>query len=239
MANAITISDLTVAYDLKPVLWDIDLDIPEGSLMAIVGPNGAGKSTLLKAMIGLLKPITGKILYKGKPYKKIKKHCAYVPQKESVDWSFPTSVFDVVMMGTYGRLGLVKRPGKKEKEIVKKALEAVGMYNKRKTQISELSGGQKQRVFLARALVQEADILFLDEPFQGVDKVTERELITILRKLNEKGKTIIAVHHDLTTVKEYFTHITLLNLKIIASGEVEKVFTKENIDKAYAASSNL
>lgn len=240
MSNIATkIRDLTVAYDIKPVLWDIDLDIPEGCLMAIVGPNGAGKSTLLKTMVDILKPITGKISYKGDPYKKVKKHCAYVPQKGSVDWDFPTTVFDVVMMGTYGKLGLVKRPKKQEKELVKKALEKVGMYNKRKTQISELSGGQKQRVFLARALVQDADILFLDEPLQGVDKKTELEIIELLRKLNKEGKTIIAVHHDLSTVKKYFTYVTLLNLKIIATGKVEDVFTKENIDKTYAISSNL
>lgn len=229
----IKIIDLSVSYDLKPVLWDIDLDIKKGSMLAIIGPNGAGKSTLLKAMINILKPISGKITYWGHPYKKVMKRCAYVPQKGSVDWSFPTTVFDVVMMGTYGKLGLVKRPGKAEKEKVINALTAVDMLEYKNRQISELSGGQQQRVFLARALVQDADIFFLDEPFQGIDKKSEAEIVQILKDLNKEGKTIIVVHHDLLTVEDYFTDVVLLNLKVIAKGSVKETFTKENIDKTY------
>lgn len=233
MKSYIKVEDLTVSYDLKPVLWDIDLNIPQGILMAIVGPNGAGKSTLIKTMLGLLKPVSGTVLFDQKSYKEVQKQIAYVPQRGSVDWDFPTNVFDVVLMGRYGHVGWLKRISKKDREIATKALKEVGMYAYRNRQISELSGGQQQRVFLARALAQQADIYFMDEPFQGVDAKTEKAIIALLKKLKDEHKTVIVVHHDLDTVKEYFDWVTLLNMQVIKSGPVEEVFTKENLDKTY------
>ena len=230
---AIKIDDLTVSYNQKPVLWDIDLDIPRGVLMAIVGPNGAGKSTLIKSILGIINPLAGTVTIEGKPYKTQKKKIAYVPQRGSVDWDFPTQVLDVVMMGNYGNLGWFKRPGKKEKEESLKALEKVGMLDFKDRQISQLSGGQQQRVFLARALVQNAEIYFMDEPFQGVDATTERAIISLLKELKNQGKTVVVVHHDLDTVPEYFNWVTLLNVKVIASGTVEEYFTQENLKKCY------
>lgn len=233
--EAIRIRDLTVSYDLKPVLWDIDLDIPKGVLMAIVGPNGAGKSTLIKAILNLVKPVTGKVLFNNQPYKKVQKQISYVPQRGSVDWDFPTTVFDVVLMGRYGHIGWFKRPTNKDKELATEALEKVGMLDFIDRQIAELSGGQQQRVFLARSLVQDANIYLLDEPFQGVDIKTEKAIITILKELKEAGKTVVVVHHDLDTVREYFDYVTLLNLKVIASGKVSEVFTKDNLKITYQA----
>ena len=205
---AIEVNDLTVAYDYKPVLWDIDLRIPEGVMMAIVGPNGAGKSTLIKAILGIVKPVAGSVLVFGKTYKKNRKLVAYVPQKGSVDWDFPTTALDVVMMGTYGRLGWIKRPGINERKSALEALEKVDMLAFKDRQISQLSGGQQQRVFLARALVQNAEIYIMDEPFQGVDATTEIAIINILKELRKAGKTLIVVHHDLQTVPEYFDWVT-------------------------------
>lgn len=233
MKYAVEANDLTVAYHKKPVLWDIDLEIPSGVLMAIVGPNGAGKSTLIKTMLNMIKPVTGETRFWGEAYKKQRKNIGYVPQRGSVDWDFPTNVLDVVTMGTYGELGWFKRSGKKEKEKAIKALEKVDMLPFADRQISQLSGGQQQRVFLARALVQNADIYFMDEPFQGVDAKTERAIINLLRELRSMGKTVVVVHHDLQTVEEYFDWVTLLNKVIIASGPVEKVFNEENLMKAY------
>jgi manganese/zinc/iron transport system ATP- binding protein len=230
---AIQIDDLTVAYDYKPVLWDIDLVIPEGVLMAIVGPNGAGKSTLIKSILGIIKPIAGSVQVFGKPYKKQVHKVAYVPQKGSVDWDFPTTALDVVMMGTYGSLGWIKRPGQKEKKASLEALEKVGMLEFKSRQISQLSGGQQQRVFLARALVQNAAIYLMDEPFQGVDATTEKAIINILKELRQAGKTLIVVHHDLQTVPEYFDWVTFLNVKGIASGPVKDIFNDDNLTKTY------
>ena len=230
---AIEVRDLTVAYREKPVLWDIDLTVPRGLLMAIVGPNGAGKTTLIKAILGLLKKAAGQVLIYGEPYEKQHQRVGYVPQRGSVDWDFPASVLDVVQMGLYGKLGWFKRPGKKEKMIAREALTKVGMEDFESRQISQLSGGQQQRVFLARALVQDADLYFMDEPFQGVDATTERAIIQILRTLREEGKTVMVVHHDLQTVTEYFDHVMLLNVRSIASGSVETVFTDENLRKTY------
>ena len=230
---AIQIDDLTVAYDYKPVLWDIDLIVPEGVLMAIVGPNGAGKSTLIKSVLGIIKPIAGSVQVFGKPYGKQVDKVAYVPQKGSVDWDFPTVALDVVMMGTYGSLGWIKRPGPKEKKMALEALEKVGMLEFRDRQISQLSGGQQQRIFLARALVQNAAIYLMDEPFQGVDATTEKAIINILKELREQGKTLIVVHHDLQTVPEYFDWVTFLNVKGIASGPVKDIFNDDNLTKTY------
>ena len=232
---AVQVDDLTVAYQQKPVLWDIDLRIPHGVLMAIVGPNGAGKSTLIKTILNIIVPLAGTVLIDGKSYKEQKKKVAYVPQRGSVDWDFPTTVLDVVMMGTYGSLGWIKRPGKKEKNAAMEALQKVGMADFTSRQISQLSGGQQQRVFLARALVQQADIYFMDEPFQGVDATTEIAIVELLKELQTQGKTVIVVHHDLDTVTEYFNWVTLLNVRVIACGPVKTAFTTENLKKAYGA----
>lgn len=233
MKQAITVENLTVTYDRAPVLWDIDLEIPEGVLLAIVGPNGAGKSTFIKAILELLKPISGRVAFFNQPYKSLRKKIAYVPQRGSVDWDFPTTVIDVVMMGRYGHLGWFKRPKKEDIELSLDALKQVGMSEFKDRQISELSGGQQQRVFLARALVQDAEIYMMDEPFQGVDIKTEQAIVQLLKRLNEQGKTIIVVHHDLNTVTNYFDWVTFLNRVIVAHGPVKEVFTKENIEKTY------
>ena len=230
---ALEVTDLTVAYHEKPVLWDIDLFVPEGTLMAIVGPNGAGKTTLIKAILGLIDPAAGNVSIYGKAYEEQRHLVGYVPQRGSVDWDFPTSVLDVVMMGRYGNLGWFKRPGRREKDLALEALDKVGMAELAGRQISQLSGGQQQRTFLARALVQDAQLYFMDEPFQGVDATTERAIIILLQDLRARGKTVIAVHHDLQTVPEYFDWVTLLNVRRIASGPVAETFTEENLRLAY------
>jgi manganese/zinc/iron transport system ATP- binding protein len=236
---ALQIHDLTVAYKFKPVLWDIDLSVPTGVMMAIVGPNGAGKSTLIKSVLNIVKPVAGTVTFFRKPYRSIRSKITYVPQKSSVDWDFPTTVLDLVMMGTYGKLGWIKRPGKKERKLALQAIEKVGLTGFERQQISQLSGGQQQRVFLARALVQQADLYFMDEPFQGIDATTEKAIIKILKELIEDNKTVIAVHHDLQTIVEYFDYIAFLNVRKIAEGKVEDVFTNENLEKTYGASFNL
>jgi manganese/zinc/iron transport system ATP- binding protein len=230
---AVEVHDLTVAYRDKPVLWDIDLVVPAGVLMGVVGPNGAGKTTLIKSMLGLVRPVSGEVLIHGQPYQAGKQLVAYVPQRGSVDWDFPTTVFDVVLMGTYGRLGWVRRPGPAEKELARDALAKVGLTELADRQISQLSGGQQQRVFLARALVQQAPVYFMDEPFQGVDAVTERAIVDILRELRSQGRTVLVVHHDLATVREYFDWVTLLNVRRIASGPAAEAFTTANLTAAY------
>lgn len=224
--NAIEIKNLTVAYGENIALEDLNLNIEVGSLMALVGPNGAGKSTLIKTILKFLKQITGEIKINAKTL-------AYVPQRNSVDWDFPTTLFDVVEMGCYGRVGLFKRVNKEEKQKVLKAIEQVGMLEFKDRQISELSGGQQQRAFIARALVQEADIYLMDEPFQGVDLTTEKSIVEILKQLKAEGKTIIVVHHDLQTVPAYFESVALINKAVIVSGKVSEVFTQENIDVTY------
>ncbi|HKL58247.1 MAG TPA: metal ABC transporter ATP-binding protein [Sphaerochaeta sp.] len=230
---AIDAEDITIAYHDKPVIWDVDFQVPPGIMMAIVGPNGAGKSTLLKGILGLIKLTAGQVNIFGDTYKNQRKLVGYVPQRTAVDWDFPTTVLDVVLMGTYGRLGWIKRPGKHEIYQATEALEKVGMRDYSDRQISQLSGGQQQRVFLARALTQDAEIFLMDEPFQGVDAATERTIITILKELKSAGKTIVAVHHDLQTVTEYFDWVTLLNVRRIAGGPVQEIFTNENLRKAY------
>ena len=219
--NAIEIRNLTVAYGENIALENLNLDVEAGSLMALVGPNGAGKSTLIKTILKFLKQITGEIKINAKTL-------AYVPQRNSVDWDFPTTLFDVVEMGCYGRVGLFKRVNKEEKQKVLKAIEQVGMLDFKDRQISELSGGQQQRAFIARALVQEADIYLMDEPFQGVDSTTEKSIVDILKKLKSEGKTLIVVHHDLQTVPTYFETVTFINKSVIASGKIKEVFTQEN-----------
>jgi len=231
----IEVHDLSVAYERKPVLWDVDLSLPEGKLIGIIGPNGAGKSTLLKAIMGLLPLNSGYIQINGKPLEEMRHKISYVPQRESVDWDFPTSVYEVVMMGRYGQLGLFNRPKKADKEIVMDSLRKVGMEEFKERQISQLSGGQQQRVFLARALAQQADIYFMDEPFQGVDASTEIAIINILKALRKAGKTVIVVHHDLQTVPEYFDWVTFLNVRKIAAGPVGQTFNNKNLELAYGA----
>jgi manganese/zinc/iron transport system ATP- binding protein len=231
--NAIEVRDLTVAYRDKPVLWDIDLTVPAGVLMAIVGPNGAGKTTLIKAIQSLLKPAAGQVRVFGKSYSEQRRLVGYVPQRGSVDWDFPTSVLDVVMMGRYGSLGWVKRPDRRDRQLAIEALQKVAMEQYTSRQISQLSGGQQQRVFLARALAQQAELYFMDEPFQGVDAKTERAIIQILKELRSAGKTVVVVHHDLQTVPEYFDWVTLLNVRSIASGPVSEVFVEANLRAAY------
>ena len=230
---AIEVNDLTVAYREKPVLWDVDLEVPAGVLMAIVGPNGAGKSTLIKAALGLVRAAAGQVLVHGRPYAEQRRLVAYVPQRGSVDWDFPTSVLDVVMMGCYGALGWLRRPGRREREAAMAALRQVGMEDFAARQISQLSGGQQQRVFLARALVQDARLYLMDEPFQGVDAKTERAIVTVLQELRAQGKTVVVVHHDLETVPEYFDWVLLLNVRRVASGPVDEVFTDENLRLTY------
>lgn len=237
--SAVKVDNLTVNYDKTPVLWEIDFELPEQKLVGIIGPNGAGKSTLLKSVLGMLRPLSGSILLFGKPYKEVRKRVAYIPQRTSVDWTFPINVLDVVLMGRYGKLGLLKRPKKEDKEAAEIALGRVGMLPFAHRQISELSGGQQQRVFLARALLQEADLYLMDEPFAGVDMATEKALVELLNTLKAEGKTMLIVHHDLTTVKSYFDWLILLNSCLIGCGPVAEVFNEDNLKKAYGNSAYL
>ncbi|MBA3468500.1 MAG: metal ABC transporter ATP-binding protein [Herpetosiphonaceae bacterium] len=229
----LSINDLTVAYQEKPVLWDIDLQVPAGVLAAIIGPNGAGKSTLIKATLGLLPAAAGTISMFGKPYRDQRLLVGYVPQRSSVDWDFPTDALDVVMMGTYGQLGWIKRPGKQQREQAMHCLEQVGMADFAHRQISQLSGGQQQRVFLARALAQNAQLYLMDEPFVGVDALTERAIVLLLQELRNQGKTVICVHHDLESAPAYFDWVALLNVRMIAAGPMATTWTTENITRTY------
>jgi len=230
---AIDVNDLTVAYREKPVLWDVDFQAPQDQLLAIVGPNGAGKSTLIKSILGLIKPAAGRIRVFGKIYRAQSRMIGYVPQRGSVDWDFPTSVLDVVLMGRYGHLGWIKRPGRGDVDLAMECLDKVGMTDFMKRQISQLSGGQQQRVFIARAFIQDAPIYLMDEPFAGVDAATEKSIIGLLRELKSKGKTVICVHHDLQTLKEYFDWVMLLNVRAVALGKTGDVLTAENLKRTY------
>ncbi|MCM3619595.1 metal ABC transporter ATP-binding protein [Sutcliffiella horikoshii] len=229
----VKIENLTVAYHRKPVLKEISFSVPEGKLIGIIGPNGAGKSTLIKAALELIPKASGNISIYGKSYKSQRKLIGYVPQRGSVDWDFPTNALDVVLMGRYGHIGWLNRPKKKDVEFAYECLDKVGMKEYATRQISQLSGGQQQRVFLARALAQDASIYFMDEPFVGVDAATEKAIITILNELKAQGKTVLVVHHDLQTVKEYFDWTLLINLRKIAIGPTEEVFTIDNLQKTY------
>ncbi|MBL6764875.1 MAG: ABC transporter ATP-binding protein [Verrucomicrobiae bacterium] len=227
------IHDLTVSYHKKPVLWGVDLEVPAGKLIGIVGPNGAGKSTLIKAAMGLMPLNSGWVKVFGEPVKKNLRRVGYVPQRESVDWDFPVSVMDVVLMGRYGRLGLMRRPTREDKDKARECLEKVKLLPYANRQISNLSGGQQQRVFLARALAQESDLYFMDEPFAGVDAATEASIIELLHELKEMGKTLMVVHHDLPTARSYFDMLLMLNMRVVAFGETSKVFTNELLQKTY------
>ena len=229
----VAVRDLTVAYRDTPVLWDVDISMPEGKMIAIVGPNGAGKSTLIKSILNLVPLTSGTVSIYGKSYREQRALVGYVPQRGSVDWDFPTTTLDVVQMGTYGKLGWLRRPGQRERELALECLEKVGMASYANRQISQLSGGQQQRVFLARALAQDAQVYFMDEPFAGVDATTERAIVDIMRELREAGKTLVVVHHNLETVPEYFDWVILLNVRVIASGPVSEVFTRDAIQSAY------
>ena len=229
----ILVQDLTVAYHHKPVLWDVDLALPAGHLIGIVGPNGAGKSTLIKSILDLVPRQSGRISIFGKPYKKVRQRVGYVPQRESVDWDFPVTALDVVTMGRYGMLGWCRPVTRRHRDAAMSAMVQVGMEDYANRQISQLSGGQQQRVFLARALAQNADLYFMDEPFAGVDAATEKAIVGTLQELRSKGKTVLVVHHDLQTVPQYFDHLVMLNMRIVAAGPTEEVFTRENLHKTY------
>lgn len=231
--SPLSVHDLTVAYNRKPVLWDVDFEVPSGKLIGVVGPNGAGKSTMLKAIMDLVPRASGQVRIYGKPYRKQRHLVGYVPQRESVDWDFPVSALDVVTMGLYGRIGWCRPVRKKHHIKAMDALSRVGMQEFARRQISQLSGGQQQRVFLARALAQDAKVYFMDEPFSGVDAATEKAIVDVLHELREQGKTTFVVHHDLQTVREYFDHVVMLNMRIVAQGPVQEVFTNENLQKTY------
>jgi len=233
MEIAISIKDLTVSYEDKKILSNINMEIPKGKLIGIIGPNGGGKSTFIKGILNIVKKNSGIIKFQGEDYKKYLKKIAYIPQRDTVDWDFPTTVLDVVIMGSYGRLGLFKSPGKKEKEEAIKNLKKLNIEKYIDRQISQLSGGEKQRVFIARALMQKAEIYFMDEPFQGVDIKTEKEIIEILKKLKEKGKTVLVVHHNLEKVKDYFDYLIMINREIVAVGETNDIFIEKNINKTF------
>ena len=227
------IHDLTVAYHKRPVLWGVDVEVPAGQLVGVIGPNGAGKSTLIKAAMGLLPVSSGWVKVFGQPVKDNLRRVGYVPQRESVDWDFPVSVMDVVLMGRYGHLGLFKRPRKEDREVARECLEKVKMLPYADRQISNLSGGQQQRVFLARALAQESDLYLMDEPFAGVDAATEAAIVTILQELKDQGKTLLVVHHDLPTAKTYFDSLLLLNMRVVAFGPTEEVFNYDLLQSTY------
>lgn len=239
MEAPIEVHDLTVAYRKKPVLWNIDFELPESKIIGLIGPNGAGKSTLIKAIMGLLPIVSGFVKIYGEPIKDARKRVAYVPQRESVDWDFPTSAFDVVLMGRYGNLSLFQRPTKADKEIAYESLKKVGMEEYANRQISQLSGGQQQRIFLARSLTQNADVYLMDEPFVGVDASTEKAIINLLKELKDRGKTVVVVHHDLHTVREYFDWVLLLNMRLVKIGPTKEIFTDENLKLTYGGKLNL
>ena len=227
--------NLSVAYRAEPVLRRVNFSVPLGSVMGIVGPNGAGKSTLIKAMLGLVTPLTGTSDFSGRPLDQVRRRVGYMPQSTSVDWDFPTTVIDLVTMGTYGELGWIRRPGKAERARAMASLEQTGIPELASWQIGELSGGQRQRAFLARTLVQAPDLYFMDEPFQGIDAKSQQAMVDVLKDLRAQGKTIVIVHHHLATVRDYCDHVTLLNGSVVASGPADTAFTKENIRTAYKA----
>lgn len=241
--QAIKIENMTVAYEAEPVLWNLNVSFTKGKLTAILGPNGAGKSSLLNAVLGLVQPVSGNIHFLKNDgnfgnFSDVQHNIAYVPQRSSVDWDFPTDVLDVVVMGRYAHLGWLKRPRKEDYKIAQEKLEQVGMLSYKNRQISQLSGGQRQRVFLARALAQEPEMYLLDEPLAGVDVKTEKIIIELLQGLVKKNKTVVIVHHDLQTVEEYFDEVLFLNHEIIASGETATTFTEQNIEETYRRDRN-
>ncbi|TWU66806.1 metal ABC transporter ATP-binding protein [Crateriforma conspicua] len=229
----LSVDDLTVAYHRKPVIWDVGFDLPAGSLVGVIGPNGAGKSTLLKAIMDLVPRASGRVRVFGDTYKHQRSRVGYVPQRETVDWDFPVDALEVVTMGLYRQIGWCLPVRKKHRRAAMDALEQVGIPHLAKRQISQLSGGQQQRTFLARALVQNADLYLMDEPFAAVDAATERAIVEILRQMKALQKTVVVIHHDLQTVADFFDYVVLLNMRVVAHGPVDEVFTSENLQKTY------
>jgi len=235
----VEVHDLTVSYDRNPVLWNIDFSIPKGKLVGIIGPNGAGKSTLLKSIMGLLDTESGRIKLFDQALDDVRQRVSYVPQRESVDWDFPASVLDVVLMGRYGKRGLFNRVSKEDKEIAMSCLAKVNMEKYYKRQIAQLSGGQQQRVFIARSLAQQAELYLMDEPFAGVDASAESSILALLQEMRAEEKTILVVHHDLQSAFEYFDWVILLNMRLIASGPKDEVFTNELLQETYGGKLTL
>ncbi len=236
---AIEVHNLTTTYGGAPVLWDVDFELPAGKIIGVIGPNGSGKTTLLKTIMGLLEPSSGYVKIFNKDLSKMREKIAYVPQRESVDWDFPASVFDVVMMGRYRKNNLFKRTNTTDIEIVEECIEKVGLTEFKDRQIAQLSGGQQQRVFIARALAQKAEIYLMDEPFVGVDAATENSILSLLEEMRNTGKTVLIIHHDLQTVSDYFDYLVLLNTRLIAKGAPQDVLTKENLSNAYGGQLTL
>ncbi|HEY6563024.1 MAG TPA: ABC transporter ATP-binding protein [Pirellulaceae bacterium] len=232
-AIPLSVFDLTVAYHRRPVLWDVTLQLPAGKLAGVIGPNGAGKSTLFKAVMDLIPRASGRILVFGRSFASNRHRVGYVPQRETVDWDFPVDVLDVVTMGLYGSIGWFRRVTRQHQRIALEALDRVGMADFARRQISQLSGGQQQRTFLARALVQDADLYLMDEPFAGVDAATEQAIVVLLRDLKSRGKTALVIHHDLQSVSDYFDYVILLNMRIVAQGPTAETFLPDNLQKTY------
>lgn len=233
MKTAVEAHNLTVAYNRRPVLWDIDFEVPEGQLIGVLGPNGSGKTTLLKTVMGLVPPSSGYVQLFGQPLEAVRPRISYVPQRESVDWDFPISVREVALMGRYRKGKLLGRLSKNDYRIADEALDKVGMLAYAGRQIAQLSGGQQQRVFVARALAQQADLYLMDEPFAGVDAASEEAILTLLQEMKEAGKTVLIVHHDLHTAQQFFDWIVLLNTRLIDYGPTSRVFKADNLKAAY------
>ena len=231
--------DVTVAYGRRPVLWNVDLTVPGACLFGIIGPNGAGKSTLLKAALGLVPLAGGEVRILGAPLEQVRARVGYVPQRESVDWDFPVTVTDVVLMGTYARLGWLRRPGPRERSLAAECLDRVGLTDVADRQIGRLSGGQQQRVFLARALAQQADVYFLDEPMAGVDARSQERIFRVLAELRAEGRLVVMVHHDLRSAGDWFDAVALIDMRLVATGPVAEVLTPENLRRTYAGRLDL
>ncbi len=231
--------NLTVSYNRRPVLWNIDFELPSGKIIGIIGPNGSGKTTLLKAIMGLVKTSSGYVKIFDRPLSEVRERISYVPQRESVDWDFPASVMDIVLMGRYRKNNLMRRLSKSDRDIAAEALEKVNMLDYSDRQISQLSGGQQQRVFIARSLAQGADLYIMDEPFVGVDAATEEAILNLLSEMKKEGKTVVVVHHDLQTAKAYFDWMVLLNTRLVAAGPKEEIFNEELLQEAYGGKLNV
>jgi len=231
--------DVTVAYGRRPVLWNVDLTVPGACLFGIIGPNGAGKSTLLKAALGLVPLAGGEVRILGAPLEQVRGRVGYVPQRESVDWDFPVTVTDVVLMGTYARLGWLRRPGPRERSLAAECLDRVDLADVADRQIGRLSGGQQQRVFLARALAQQADVYFLDEPMAGVDARSQERIFRVLAELRAEGRLVVMVHHDLRSAGDWFDAVALIDMRLVAAGPVAEVLTPENLRRTYAGRLDL
>jgi manganese/zinc/iron transport system ATP- binding protein len=231
--------DVTVAYGRRPVLWNVDLEIDSPCLFGIIGPNGAGKSTLLKAALGLVPLLGGTVRFSGRPLAEVRQSVGYVPQRETVDWDFPVTAIDVVLMGTYARLGWFRRPGAAQRALARDCLARVGLADVATRQIGRLSGGQQQRVFLARALAQEARIYLLDEPLAGVDVRSQEQIFEVLTSLRATGRLVVVVHHDLRTAAEWFDRIALVDMRLVATGATADVLTPDNLRRTYAGQVDL